>query len=122
MLGRHNGHGGQLGGDRGHGDPQRLSDGGLPRCSSTPITRTAWPRVVLSGGSVQINSFQQFISFNNTSGLELMALDYRSSQSCCGAMKKLQKRVEALEKKKDSDSGKWRRRRPSSCSSLELER
>ena len=67
MLGRHNGHGGQLGGDRGHGDPQRLSDGGLPRCSSTPITRTAWPRVVLSGGGVQINSFQQFISFNNTS-------------------------------------------------------
>ena len=28
--------------------------------------------VVLSGGGVQINSFQQFISFNNTSGLANM--------------------------------------------------
>ena len=31
--------------------------------------------VVLSGGGVQINSFQQFISFNNTSGLANMAIE-----------------------------------------------
>ena len=31
--------------------------------------------VVLSGGGVQLNSFQQFISFNNTSGLANMAIE-----------------------------------------------
>ena len=31
--------------------------------------------VVLSGGGVQINSFQQFISFNNTSGLANLAIE-----------------------------------------------
>ena len=31
--------------------------------------------VVLSGGGMQINSFQQFISFNNTSGLANMAIE-----------------------------------------------
>ena len=161
MLGRHDGHGGvSVGGDRGHGDPQRLSDGGLPRCSSTPITRTAWPSWwCYRAAACKSTAFQQFISFNNTSGLANMAVEQnigaattgrhlrrrlrqserpgteegrvipeeaqlrlhrrrqgadrlrgpgesswlsttRSSQSCCGAVKKLQKRVEALEKRR----------------------